>query len=183
MHTQLRQQVTEFMEWFRHPILMRPATPPLLRLKLRARLIAEEAIETVEAMCTNEPYVGMTMEDLRKFLAVYHPERAPMTLFSVAKACLMAGIDMATLRILTLDQMVKVADGMADLDYVVEGTRLEYGIDGGPIAKLVHDANMTKSPAVDGHGKTQKPADFVPPDEAIGDELRRQGWSDHTPVA
>lgn len=69
----------------------------------------------------------------------------------------------------------QMADALADLDYVVEGTRLEFGINGAPIADEVHRANMTK---VGGHkredGKWMKPPGFTPPD--IAGELRKQGW-------
>ena len=68
-----------------------------------------------------------------------------------------------------------VADALADLDYVIEGARLEFGINGGPIADVVHAANMAKlggpkSPT----GKQLKPPGWTPPD--IAGELRKQGW-------
>jgi predicted HAD superfamily Cof-like phosphohydrolase len=68
-----------------------------------------------------------------------------------------------------------LADAMADLDYVVEGTRLECGIDGAPIAAAVHASNMQKRGGpIDEHGKQGKPFGWQPPD--IAAELRRQGW-------
>lgn len=73
-----------------------------------------------------------------------------------------------------------VADALADLDYVIEGTRLEFGIDGGPIAAEVHRSNMVKLhrdgvPVQRADGKIMKPADWTPPD--IDGELRKQGWT------
>jgi predicted HAD superfamily Cof-like phosphohydrolase len=69
----------------------------------------------------------------------------------------------------------ELADALADLDYVVEGARLEFGINGAPIATEVHRANMAK---LDGpvreDGKKQKPEGWKPPD--IESELRKQGW-------
>lgn len=62
---------------------------------------------------------------------------------------------------------------LADLDYVVEGLRLECGVDGEPIHRLVHKSNMSKIPQ--GMGKATKPPGYVPPD--IASELRRQGWT------
>lgn len=66
-------------------------------------------------------------------------------------------------------------DALADIDYVVEGTRLEFGINGAPIADAVHAANMAKQ---GGHrredGKWMKPEGWQPPD--IAGELKKQGW-------
>jgi len=69
-----------------------------------------------------------------------------------------------------------LADACADLDYVVESLRQKFGINGEPIADLVHAANMTKlnGPVDPVTGKKLKPPGFQPPD--IDAELRRQGW-------
>ena len=68
------------------------------------------------------------------------------------------------------------ADALADLDYVIEGTRLEFGIDGWPIAQAVHKSNMAKvGSKVREDGKILKGPDWTPPD--IAGELRKQGWS------
>ena len=68
-----------------------------------------------------------------------------------------------------------LADAMADLDYVVEGTRLAFGIDGRPIAWEVHRANMAKigGPRRE-DGKILKPEGWEPPD--IVGRLKDQGW-------
>lgn len=182
MLTKLRLQVSAFMDKFQHPVVFRPTTPPLFRLKLRARLIAEEAVETVEAMCFPGCVSGPPSaanwkpEDIARLLRELRPGQ-DYTIFTAASALLMAGIDMAVARTFTLSEMAKVVDGMADLDYVVEGARLEWGIDGERVADIVHTANMTKHLAVDEHGKLTKPADFVPPDEAIERELLLQGFT------
>lgn len=59
--------------------------------------------------------------------------------------------------------LIGVADGLADLIYVVLGTAVEYGIDLEPIFNEVHRSNMTK---VDGHlnefGKWIKPDNYSP---------------------
>jgi predicted HAD superfamily Cof-like phosphohydrolase len=67
-------------------------------------------------------------------------------------------------------------DALGDIDYVIEGTRSVFGVDGAPIAAEIHRANMSKEP--NGWGKPAKPANWTPPD--IEWELRRQGWEEPT---
>lgn len=59
--------------------------------------------------------------------------------------------------------LVGIADGLADLLYIVYGTALEYGIDLEPIFNEVHRSNMSK---VGGHknefGKWVKPLTYSP---------------------
>jgi predicted HAD superfamily Cof-like phosphohydrolase len=79
--------------------------------------------------------------------------------------------------------LAELADGLADLDYVVEGTRLEFGIDGEPIAEIVHIACMAKLAVCancDGRGcgQTIKPEGWKPPD--IEGEIVRQQQCGHT---
>lgn len=66
-------------------------------------------------------------------------------------------------------------DALADLDYVIEGARIAFGVDGDPIADEVHRANMAKEngPKRD-DGKILKPPGWTPPD--IEGELVKQGW-------
>jgi predicted HAD superfamily Cof-like phosphohydrolase len=78
-------------------------------------------------------------------------------------------------QVLIKSDLAQIADALADLDYVIEGMRLELGIDGKPIADLVHASNMAKRGATkDASGKVQKPVGWAPPD--IRGELIRQGW-------
>jgi hypothetical protein len=73
--------------------------------------------------------------------------------------------------------MVELADGFADLDYVVEGARLEFGIHGQEIADEVQRANMAKvGGPIREDGKRLKPAGWKPPD--IAGVLRAQGWKE-----
>jgi len=62
--------------------------------------------------------------------------------------------------------LVKIADALADLLYVVYGTGNSYGIDLEPIFEEVHASNMTKGdPDVRVlNGKIQKAKNFRPPD-------------------
>jgi predicted HAD superfamily Cof-like phosphohydrolase len=126
------------------------------RVKLRASLIAEEFFETMDAM-----------------FSISVPEgRRP--LFSNVRDDFMFWLGRAGPVNIRVD-LVSLADGLADLDYVVEGTRLEFGIDGAPIAAEVHRANMTKVGGPNREdGKRLKPPGWTPPD--IEGELRKQGW-------
>lgn len=66
------------------------------------------------------------------------------------------------------EDIIKIADGLGDLLYVVFGTALEYGIPIGDIFTEIHRSNMTKL-WLDGKvhyrqdGKVQKPPTFSPP--------------------
>ena len=76
------------------------------------------------------------------------------------------------------EDLVGIADGLADLIYVLHGTALHYGIDLEPIQAEVHRSNMSKlGPGGEvlrrGDGKVLKGPDFTMP--AIAPLLRLQG--------
>lgn len=141
--------VREFMEAAEQPGLPAPTAPPDDRVRLRAKLIMEEAFETVGAMFGNPKALsslGMRVQELLPAFNVYV-------------------------------NLTEVADGCADLDYVVEGTRLEFGINGLPIAKVVHASNMAKFGPGSWRrpdGKQMKPEGWEPPDIAA-ELLKQQG--------
>lgn len=62
------------------------------------------------------------------------------------------------------DDLVSVADALADMVYVIYGTALHYGIDLDGVLAEVHRSNMTKT----GHdgGKATKGPGYQPPDIA-----------------
>ena len=143
----LREQLVEFHQAVSQPVVLRPAVPADDRVRLRAALIMEEAFECLAAMLYIDEATAEGREAVMRLIA---------------------------------DGFVHVnlpalVDGLADLDYVVEGTRLELGVDGVPVAAEVHRANMTKATgAVAPNGKQMKPPGFRPPD--IAGELEKQGW-------
>jgi len=67
------------------------------------------------------------------------------------------------------DDLVEIADGAADLIYVIVGTCVSYGIPIERVFKEVHRSNMTKT-AIKAEGgskygtKTPKGPDYIPPD-------------------
>lgn len=149
----IREQVEEFHRAMGQPVLDTPQVPDDQRVRLRLKLIAEEFCELLEAagVPDSTPY-----EDHNHFALEWLLQ------------------DLIGGALGTFD-LVAFTDALADLDYVIEGTRLEFGIDGAPIAAEVHRSNMAKTGGeVREDGKVLKPADWTPPD--IAGELRKQGW-------
>src|SRR6266568_1197640 len=65
------------------------------------------------------------------------------------------------------ENLIKIADALADLLYVIYGTGISYGIDLEPIFREVHKSNMTKGdPNVlrTTNGKILKAKNWRPPD-------------------
>ena len=127
-----------------------PHVPSDEIVRFRLRLVAEEFLELLAASTDPPTDVAYRLtEDVRAIV-----DKAPIK------------VDLPDL-----------ADACADLDYVVAGLRVAFGIDGEPIARLVHAANMAKQggPKREGDQKRLKPPGWKPPD--IEGELRRQGWS------
>ncbi len=146
--TNIRNNVKSFHEAMDIPVLLIPQVPPEKRLRLRLRLIAEEFVELLEA--------------------TYN---API-LISAVKNTLNYIVDFGSIEV----NMEKFADSLGDIDYVNEGARLEFGINGEGIAAEIQAANMRKigGPVRPEDGKRLKPPGWVGPD-IIG-ELKRQGY-------
>jgi len=142
----IRANVLQFHRVMDQPVLSEPQVPPEDRVRMRLRLIAEEFFEALEASL-RDPELADTREQV----------------FEDIRDCKVI-IDLPAL-----------ADALCDLDYVVEGTRLEFGIDGGPVLAEVQRANMAK---IGGEkradGKIMKPEGWQPPD--VARVLREQGW-------
>jgi predicted HAD superfamily Cof-like phosphohydrolase len=71
------------------------------------------------------------------------------------------------------ENVIEIADALADLLYVVIGTGLAYGL---PIAEVfneVHRSNMSKN-RLNQHGKGGKGNGFSPPN--LEEILRKAGW-------
>lgn len=75
------------------------------------------------------------------------------------------------------NDLIGIADALADMAYIIYGTALEYGIDLDAVLAEVHRSNMAKL----GHGgkairradgKILKPAGWTPPDIAGAMRLR-----------
>jgi predicted HAD superfamily Cof-like phosphohydrolase len=135
-----------------------PSVPDEKVVRLRARLVTEETLEMLRAMFD----VSGAWAD---------SDSAMMYVMQRIQADLKTIIDEAKIDVC----MPELADSFADVDYVVAGSRLAFGIDGAPIAAAVHRANLAKADGpVREDGKRGKPPGWQPPD--IEGELRKQGW-------
>lgn len=148
----IREQVLAFHRKFGQPIAEKPAAPAVERSRLRIALIAEEFCEFLQAAGVPRALViDIGATIIQSTRELYPPD------------------------------VEQLADALGDLDYVVEGTRLEYGINGEPIAAAIHAANMAKEGGrMRADGKILKPAGWMAPD--IAGELRKQGWDDNEPT-
>lgn len=155
--TKLREQVRVFHERYGQPIGDKPELLTDERFKLRLKLVAEEFVELLEATAGTEwMYSDTEDEYVGDMLARY--------------------IDEATY---TEPDLVDMCDALADLDYVIEGMRVELGVNGEPIAEEVQRSNLSKLgadgfPVMREDGKVIKGPDFTPPD--IAGVLLDQGW-------
>jgi predicted HAD superfamily Cof-like phosphohydrolase len=80
-------------------------------------------------------------------------------------------------RAVSYGDLVAVADALGDIQYVVEGAFLAFGIDSDAIHRAIHDSNMRKrqpngSVQRDAGGKVIKPDGWTPPD--LADVLNHQ---------
>jgi predicted HAD superfamily Cof-like phosphohydrolase len=142
----LTARVTEFHLAMAHPIATTPWVPPAHRVRLRGRLVAEECIELLTALFPDAGF-GDVLEVIMARIATSEPR----------------------------PNLPAVADALADIAYVNEGTNIEFGIDGNAVMVEVHRANMAKAAGgKDEHGKQIKPEGWQPPD--IAGVLARQGY-------
>lgn len=83
---------------------------------------------------------------------------------------------------LRLRALTAIADDVADVNYVVNGTGVAFGIDGETVFNIVHEANMLKASGPRREdGKQLKPEGWQPPEPMISRHLQQQ-WLDYTPT-
>lgn len=169
VEAQLSRRVRAFHAKFSQAVAYTPHVPDDAIVRFRLKLIAEEFVELLDASVhLSEP--DTSPDGGCNYDHVYELKRSVMDL--IARAVVRVNLP-------------EFADAMADLDYVVEGTRAAFGIHGEPIMAEVQRANMSKVPdyvtAKDAHHvhghttvKPVKPPGWKPPD--VEGELRKQGW-------
>jgi predicted HAD superfamily Cof-like phosphohydrolase len=153
--TKEQSQVQDFMLKAEQPCPRKPTIPDLKTRKLRARLMMEEVLETINDGLGLKVWLPMkntygisgdtslTLEDIE-----FVEEKEP--------------------------NLVELADGLADLVYVsYYGTANAFGLDMEPVFQAVQDSNMSKF--IDGHrredgkwvkGPSYRPVDLNPIIEA-----------------
>lgn len=149
-------QVWEFQSAMKIPCFSGPPlTPDEERVKLRLRLSAEEFFEQLTA-CFAES--GDNDGAQRGWIARLESE--VMFLIKLCKA----HVDLPAL-----------VDSWLDMNYIHQGSAIEFGVDLKPLARAVHAANMSKlGGGVREDGKVEKPVGWTAPD--VGRLLREQGW-------
>jgi len=145
----IRDQVKEFHRVFDIPNPPTPRVPAADRVRLRAKLITEEYFEFMDSICEFDmcAKLDQVRQDIMRSIDDMKPD-----------------VD-----------LVEMVDALADIDYVVEGTRLEFGVNGEPIADEVHRTNLAKlGGGTDESGKRKKPPGWQPP--RITALLLEQEW-------
>jgi|SRR5579872_4570001 len=143
--SKIRDHVLAFHQATNMPILTTPQVPTSDRIRLRAKLVSEESFEFLEALYGKK--FDFIKESVKTLIEGLEPQ-----------------VD-----------LVAVADALGDTDYVVEGSRIEFGIDGDPIADEIQRTNMLKLTGPKREdGKQLKPPGWLPPN--ITGILLDQGW-------
>jgi len=143
MRSNHQQKVDVFMKFAEQDLPSGPLVPDIEIRELRARLILEEALETIEALgfsinhVPNQPEDGKIAFENMKLIGDLEPN------------------------------LVEIADGCADVKVVTTGTLSACGIDDLELQDLVDDNNLAKFGPGSyrrNDGKWMKPPDHRPPD-------------------
>lgn len=139
--------------------LGKPGIPSVETVRFRVRLIAEEFVELLRAVWPEFPNSDQqptTIDDIELLLCDLYDS----SYYSIK---------------VNLPEFI---DACGDLDYVIEGARVAFGVDGRPIAAAIHAANMVKSngPRRESDGKRLKPEGWKPAD--VEGLLKEQGWEE-----
>lgn len=149
-----QNMVRQFMTVMNQDQPKTPSIPDDAVVRMRMRLIAEEFFELMKAT-----FSGYTNDGYNPVGAI---EQITMRLIDEATVCV---------------DLPEWCDATVDLDYVVEGARISFGVDAQPLWLAVQKANMAKlAGPVREDGKKLKPTGWTPPD--IAQLLREQGWKE-----
>ena len=147
-----QKRVIDFMRKAKQEIPNSPTLPEFVILRLRAKLIAEEAIELINALGFTLFCKGVKVEFQNLKL---HHEFGP--------------------------DILGIMDGCGDLSVVTIGTLASCGIPDIPVLELIDENNLAKfgpGHSIDPNGKLIKPPDHQPPDlDKLLSDLRSQGIS------
>lgn len=151
MKSKHQQQVEEFMRVGEQEVPEVPTKPDFETRKLRAQLIMEEAIETIDA------------------LGIIAFPKSSMN-------CLeFNDLEFVDLRRDDEIDLIKIIDGCCDIAVVTTGTLSACGIPDKPFQDIVNRANLAKFPngevIKNEDGKIQKPVGWQPPEPQIEELL------------
>lgn len=166
MRTYHQKRVDQFMKLAKQELPKTPCIPGVEVRRLRAKLIMEEALETIHAL-------GFTVE-----LDWLHDSPGGQRSHVWQE---IRNQDVGFVESGNGPDLIEIADGCADLSVVTTGTLSACGISDLPLLAIVNDNNMAKFG--EGHsiredGKLVKPPGHKPPD--IASVLRVQGWIGET---
>lgn len=116
----IRKQVLHFHMVSGQPVKFRPEIPSEDRVRARLTFMTEEFLELLRA-ALNADSTGF-IDD--------------------AERALMMAVRKVPLRV----NMPEFIDALGDIDFISEGTRLEFGVNGKPVAEAIYEANMAKFP-------------------------------------
>lgn len=163
------ERVREFMDAMEQPARETPGLPtaphpagsPENWIRLRAALVLEEAFELAEALFDSRVVKTVSGEN-PSVIDIYKREAKRLCMESALKK----DID-----------LVAVADALEDMDYVVEGARVTFGLQhvADEIADAVHAANMRKL----GGGKDPKTGKRLKPPGWVGPEAEIEALIEH----
>ncbi len=144
MPTPHYQRVRQFMQKVGQRIPEEPEVPDPHTRKLRAKLILEEALETIEAL-------GVRVAACRDGAEIQLTSNNADLTFEATNEVDLEG----------------VVDGCADISVVTVGTLISFGIDDEPVLEEVDAANLRKfepGSYMREDGKWIKPPQWQPPD-------------------
>lgn len=145
-----QKNVNEFMTNAGQDVHTKLRIPTEQDINLSAKLILEEALETIHAMGAR---VKLVVEEGEFGLQTKEHQVTETNIRIAVNECVADEID-----------MVEIADGCADVDYINNGIATRCGIDLDPVKAEVHRSNMSKF--IDGHrredGKWVKGPSYTP---------------------
>jgi len=151
-------RVEQFMNRAKHATPDKPAVPDEKTVLLRAKLITEESLETVEAM-------GV------QIIAHYDDE------MSGQRVSVPIDRNRLTFEVVAKPDIVKTVDGLADIYVVTTGTASAFGVNMTPVLTAVDENNLAKfgpGHSIRDDGKIIKPPGHKPPD--FENVLKQLGW-------
>ena len=160
---QIQSDIAEFMRMAGQDTPTAPTLATSKTRELRAKLILEEALETIAAL-------GVTV-------SLYETNEVGES-FQVVENIACTDKSFKSVEFTgSFGDLALIADGVADTVYVAVGTAVALGIDMTPIWRIVQRANMAKF-GPGGYrredGKWMKPADWKDPQPVLEAEIESQ---------